>query len=119
MLRSSCNLGPGCKELRKEKDMLRESQSQSFDLIKRLELHVKSLSEARNEDKKHIQKLERELMNCSQEIEAACWKSMFCSHPIIQPSHSHAALHFRIDVCECFLGLNPITNSSQITLRIN
>ncbi|XP_031258952.1 MAR-binding filament-like protein 1 isoform X2 [Pistacia vera] len=61
--------GTRCKELRKEKDMLRESQSQSFDLIKRLELHVKSLSEARNEDKKHIQKLERELMNCSQEID--------------------------------------------------
>ncbi|XP_044476257.1 cingulin isoform X2 [Mangifera indica] len=49
--------------------MLRKSQSQSFDLIKRLELHVKSLSEARNEDKKHIQKLEGELLNCSQEID--------------------------------------------------
>ncbi|KAJ0106009.1 hypothetical protein Patl1_18842 [Pistacia atlantica] len=61
--------GTRYKEPRKEKDMLRESQSQSFDLIKRLELHVKSLSEARNEDKKHIQKLERELMNCSQEID--------------------------------------------------
>lgn len=58
-----------CRELRKEKDTLRESQSQSFDLIKRLELHAKSLSEAHNEDKKHIQKLERELMNCSQEID--------------------------------------------------
>ncbi|KAJ4713141.1 Myosin heavy chain-related, putative isoform 1 [Melia azedarach] len=58
-----------CRELRKEKNMLRESQSQSFELIKRLEIHVKSLSEARNEDKEHIQKLERELMNCSQEID--------------------------------------------------
>lgn len=37
-------------------------------LGQRLELHVKSLSEARNEDKKHIQKLEGELLNCSQEI---------------------------------------------------
>lgn len=58
-----------CRELRKEKELLRESQSHSFHLIKRLELHVKSLSEARTEDKEHIQKLERELMNCSQEID--------------------------------------------------
>ncbi|KAK3225493.1 hypothetical protein Dsin_005355 [Dipteronia sinensis] len=61
-------IGSRCRELRKEKDLLRESQSQSFQLIKRLELHVKFLSEARSEDRKHIQKLERELMNCSQEI---------------------------------------------------
>ncbi|XP_065878369.1 uncharacterized protein [Euphorbia lathyris] len=62
-------IGTRCKELRKEKDMLRESQSQSFELIRRLELHVKSLSEARSEDIKHIQKLETELLNCSQEID--------------------------------------------------
>ncbi|XP_050223649.1 uncharacterized protein LOC126673519 isoform X2 [Mercurialis annua] len=62
-------IGTRCKELRKEKDTLRESQSQSFELIRRLELHVKSLSEARNEDRKHIQKLERELVNCNQEID--------------------------------------------------
>ncbi|CAK7323247.1 unnamed protein product [Dovyalis caffra] len=37
--------------------------------MQRLELHVKQLSEAHNEDKKHIQKLERELLNCSQEID--------------------------------------------------
>lgn len=49
--------------------MLRESQSQSFELIRKLELHEKSLSEARLEDKKHIQELERELKNCSQEID--------------------------------------------------
>ena len=36
--------------------------------MQRLGLHVKQLSEARTEDKKHIQKLERELLNCSQEI---------------------------------------------------
>nr|DAD31418.1 TPA_asm: hypothetical protein HUJ06_010269 [Nelumbo nucifera] len=35
----------------------------------RLELDIKSLVEARAEDKKYIQKLERELSNCSQEIE--------------------------------------------------
>ncbi|KAJ6676919.1 MYOSIN HEAVY CHAIN-LIKE PROTEIN [Salix viminalis] len=37
--------------------------------MQRLELHVKQLSEACTEDKKHIQKLERELLNCSQEID--------------------------------------------------
>ncbi|MBA0621264.1 hypothetical protein Godav_006908 [Gossypium davidsonii] len=58
-----------CRELRKEKDMLKESQPQGFELIRGLELHVKSLSEARTQDKKHIQKLERELKNCSQEID--------------------------------------------------
>lgn len=62
-------IGTRCRELRKEKDMLRDSQPQSFELIRRLELHVKQLSEARTEDKKHIQKLERELLNCSQEID--------------------------------------------------
>uniref|UniRef100_A0A2P2JQN3 Cingulin-like n=1 Tax=Rhizophora mucronata TaxID=61149 RepID=A0A2P2JQN3_RHIMU len=58
-----------CRELRKEKETLRESQSQSFELIRALELHVKSLSEARSEDRKHIQELEKELLNCSQEID--------------------------------------------------
>ncbi|XP_021286084.1 A-kinase anchor protein 9 isoform X2 [Herrania umbratica] len=58
-----------CRELRKEKEMLKESQSQGFELIKSLELHVKSLSEARVQDKKHIKKLEGELKNCSQEID--------------------------------------------------
>ncbi|KAA8542526.1 hypothetical protein F0562_023677 [Nyssa sinensis] len=62
-------IGTRCKELRKEKNMLRESQSQSFELIRRLELHVKTLSDARTEDKKHIQDLERELRNCYQEID--------------------------------------------------
>ncbi|GMY15548.1 intracellular protein transport protein USO1 isoform X1 [Fagus crenata] len=62
-------IGTRCRELRKEKDMLKDSQSQSFELIRRLELHVKSLSEARTEDKKHIEKLQKELLNCSQEID--------------------------------------------------
>ncbi|GAV81577.1 hypothetical protein CFOL_v3_25031 [Cephalotus follicularis] len=62
-------IGSRCRELRFEKDMLRESQSQSFDLIKRLELLMKSLSDAHTKDKKHIEKLEQELMNCSQEID--------------------------------------------------
>ncbi|XP_070016376.1 uncharacterized protein [Nicotiana sylvestris] len=67
-------IGERCKELRKEKDMLRGSQGQSFELIRkkclqRLEQHVQTLSEARAEDKNHIQKLESELENCSQEID--------------------------------------------------
>lgn len=62
-------IGTRFRELRKEKDMLKDSQSQSFDLIRRLELHVKSLSEARTEDKEHIEKLEKELLNCFQEID--------------------------------------------------
>lgn len=58
-----------CRKLTKEKDMLNASQSGSFQLIRRLELHVKTLLEAQKEDKKRIQELERELSNCSQEIE--------------------------------------------------
>lgn len=62
-------IGTRFRELRKEKDMLKDSQSQSFDLIRRLELQVQSLSEARTEDKEHIEKLEKELLNCFQEID--------------------------------------------------
>ncbi|XP_024028170.1 meiosis-specific nuclear structural protein 1 isoform X3 [Morus notabilis] len=62
-------IGTRCRELRREKDMLKESQSQSFDLIRRLERHVTSLSAASTEDKKCIEMLEKELMNCSQEID--------------------------------------------------
>ncbi|XP_059642426.1 uncharacterized protein LOC132284346 [Cornus florida] len=62
-------IGTRCKELRKEKDMLRESQSESFELIRRLEQHAKALSEVRTEDKRHIHDLEKELKNCSQEID--------------------------------------------------
>ncbi|KAL0416150.1 UNVERIFIED_CONTAM: hypothetical protein Slati_3446900 [Sesamum latifolium] len=57
------------KELTKEKEMLRDSKSQSFDLIRKLEFHVKTLSKSREEDKKRIADLERELSNCSQEID--------------------------------------------------
>ncbi|KAI5648253.1 hypothetical protein M9H77_34258 [Catharanthus roseus] len=58
-----------CKELRREKDLLQDSKSQSFELIRGLELHVKALSEAQKEDKKCILQLEKELNNCSQEID--------------------------------------------------
>ncbi|KAH9614195.1 hypothetical protein KSS87_013402 [Heliosperma pusillum] len=58
-----------CRELRREKDLLRETQSQSFDLIKKLELHVRNLNDARLEDKRQIQDLQRELENCHQEID--------------------------------------------------
>ncbi|KAA8541008.1 hypothetical protein F0562_024854 [Nyssa sinensis] len=62
-------IGTRCRELRKEKDMLRDSQSQSFELIRRMGLHAKTLSEVHTEDKKRIQELERELRNCYQEID--------------------------------------------------
>lgn len=39
--------------------------------MQELELHVKSLSEGHKEDKKRIQMLEKELMNCSQELGSA------------------------------------------------
>lgn len=58
-----------CNELTKEREMLRDSKSQSFELIRKLECHVKKLSEAREEDKNHVQELERELSNCCQEID--------------------------------------------------
>ncbi|XP_031118004.1 uncharacterized protein LOC116021680 [Ipomoea triloba] len=58
-----------CTELRKEKDMLRDSQTQGFELIRKLEEHVQTLSGVHSEDKQRIQELERELDNCSQEID--------------------------------------------------
>lgn len=69
-----------CRKLTKEKDMLNASQSGSFQLIRRLELHVKTLLEAQKEDKKRIQELERELSNCSQEIGSAECKE--CRGPL-------------------------------------
>ncbi|KAG5571998.1 hypothetical protein H5410_061764 [Solanum commersonii] len=53
-----------CKE-----DTLRGSQGQSVELIRKIEQHVQTLSEAREEDKYHTQKLKSELENCSQEID--------------------------------------------------
>ncbi|CAI0560169.1 unnamed protein product [Linum tenue] len=58
-----------CRELWKEKDMLRESQPQSFEFLRGLESHVKSLTGARAKDTRRIEMLERELLNCSQEID--------------------------------------------------
>ncbi|XP_028753685.1 sarcolemmal membrane-associated protein-like isoform X1 [Neltuma alba] len=58
-----------CRELRKEKDMINCSQSQIFELLRIIELHEKSLLETSIKDKTHIQRLEEELLNCSQEID--------------------------------------------------
>uniref|UniRef100_M1AYZ3 Uncharacterized protein n=1 Tax=Solanum tuberosum TaxID=4113 RepID=M1AYZ3_SOLTU len=77
-----------CKELRKEKDTLRGSQGRSYaytgmfsfmslqgtcskpiSVNLKIEQHVQTLSEAREEDKYHTQKLKSELENCSQEID--------------------------------------------------
>lgn len=62
-------IGTRFRELGKERDMLRESQSQNFELIKKLEHHVNSLSDARAKDEKYTRQLEKELMNSSQEID--------------------------------------------------
>ncbi|KAK9112133.1 hypothetical protein Scep_019652 [Stephania cephalantha] len=57
-----------CKELIKEKEMLKESKSKSDELIKILELNLKSLSEARSKDFKYTQELEEELRKCYEKI---------------------------------------------------
>ncbi|KAE8652519.1 protein Hook homolog 1 isoform X1 [Cucumis sativus] len=62
-------IGTRCRQLKKEKDTLIDSRPQSFELIRQLELHVNSLSEARKEDKLRIENLEKELTNCTQEID--------------------------------------------------
>lgn len=56
------------RELRKEKDLLRKSKPHSLELVRRLELHSKSLSESRLEDTARIQTMEIELLNCYKEI---------------------------------------------------
>lgn len=55
-------------ELRKEKDLLRKSQPHSIELVRRLELHSKSLSESLLEDTARIRTMEIELLNCYKEI---------------------------------------------------
>ncbi|RZC89759.1 hypothetical protein C5167_035755 [Papaver somniferum] len=62
------HMGATRSELRKDRDMLKESQSKSDEEIAKLELDLQSLSEAHAADRKHIQELQRELSNCSQEI---------------------------------------------------
>lgn len=57
------------RKLRNEKDMLKDSRSQSFELIRGLEMHVNKLSQSRAEDNRHIIGLEKELNNCLQEID--------------------------------------------------
>ncbi|KAG7601553.1 hypothetical protein ISN45_At05g007140 [Arabidopsis thaliana x Arabidopsis arenosa] len=62
-------IGTTRRELRKQKDLLRESQPHSIELVRRLELHTKSLSESRLEDTARIQMMEKELLNCYKEID--------------------------------------------------
>ncbi|KAF7838510.1 BICD family-like cargo adapter 1 isoform X1 [Senna tora] len=62
-------IGARCIELRKEKNRLKISHSRSFEQLQMLELHEKSLSEFHTEDKRHIERLEKELLNYSQEID--------------------------------------------------
>lgn len=56
------------KELVKE-NKLKDSRSESFELIRKLESQVKTLCQVQMEDKKIILQLEREMNNCSQEID--------------------------------------------------
>ncbi|KAG2241363.1 hypothetical protein Bca4012_012548 [Brassica carinata] len=62
-------IGSRRMELRKEKDLLKESQPHSIELVRRLELHTKSLSESRLEDTARIRTMEKELLNCYKEID--------------------------------------------------
>nr|VDD34320.1 unnamed protein product [Brassica oleracea] len=62
-------IGSRRMELRKEKDMLRESQPHSIELVRSLELHAKSLSKSRLEDRARIQTMEKELLSCYKEID--------------------------------------------------
>ncbi|KAK1296842.1 hypothetical protein QJS10_CPB15g01477 [Acorus calamus] len=65
-------LGTKCVEIKRERDMLRDSllceQAKNAELIKRLESDINAMSEERSQDKKYIKDLERSLENCSQEI---------------------------------------------------
>uniref|UniRef100_A0A1J3HQ54 Uncharacterized protein n=1 Tax=Noccaea caerulescens TaxID=107243 RepID=A0A1J3HQ54_NOCCA len=62
-------IGTRRRELRKEKDMLCKSQPHSIELVRRLELQTKSLSESRLEDTARIRTMEKELLNCYKEID--------------------------------------------------
>ena len=61
--------------------------------MQRLERHAKSLSEARTEDKKHIQNLERELLNCSQEIGDDSYSSFCASYTSLSFFDKSSYLH--------------------------
>ncbi|KAG5377188.1 hypothetical protein IGI04_041784 [Brassica rapa subsp. trilocularis] len=62
-------IGSRRMELRKEKDLLKESQPLSIELVRRLELQTKSLSESRFEDTARIRTMEKELLSCYKEID--------------------------------------------------
>ncbi|XP_013743249.2 sarcolemmal membrane-associated protein [Brassica napus] len=62
-------IGSRRMELRKEKDLLKDSQPHSIELVRSLELHTKSLSESRLEDRARIQTMEKELLSCYKEID--------------------------------------------------
>ncbi|CAG7911730.1 unnamed protein product [Brassica rapa] len=62
-------IGSRRMELRKEKDLLKESQPLSIELVRRLELQTKSLSESRLEDAARIRTMEKELLSCCKEID--------------------------------------------------
>lgn len=66
--------------------------------MQKLEHHVNSLSDARAKDEKYIRQLEKELMNCSQEIGNDSYRISFST------SHCHCprlSLFVRLVLCLC------------------
>ncbi|KAL6584137.1 hypothetical protein OROMI_003426 [Orobanche minor] len=92
------------KELTKEKEMLRDSKSESFDLIRRLEHHVRAISESREKDKKHIAELERELSNCSQEIDYLQEQLNMRNSDLSCPGDQVCSLQFEINTDTKYLA---------------
>ncbi|CAN8256916.1 unnamed protein product [Cochlearia groenlandica] len=62
-------IGTRRRELRKEKDMLRDSQPHSIELVRRLELNTKLLTKSSLEDTARLRTMEKELLNCYKEID--------------------------------------------------
>lgn len=72
-------------------------------MMQRLEHHATSLSTARTEDKKHIEMLEKELMNCSQEIGSSFFDISFALTLLV---------FFRMD------GIKLISWNEKITIFV-
>ncbi|CAN8298665.1 unnamed protein product [Cochlearia groenlandica] len=83
-------------ELRKEKDMLRESQPRSIELVRRLELQTKSLSESRLEDTARFQTMEFELLNCYKEIDYLRDQLIFRSKEVKYLNERVCGLEFKL-----------------------
>nr|XP_043617216.1 protein CROWDED NUCLEI 2 [Erigeron canadensis] len=112
-----------CKELRIEKDMIKES---SGELLRSLESHAKLMSETRSNDKKRIQNLERELSNCSQEIDylqdQVNTKDTLINHMTDYISNLESKLRANEDLDEIVRRLQQelkAQNSENLALKVN